>query len=33
MVKIQADMKSCLQPMPKVIVSCRGIDGKNNALV
>ncbi|MGH4052057.1 MAG: flavin reductase family protein [Clostridium sp.] len=33
MLKIQADMKSCLQPMPKVIVSCRGLDGKNNALV
>ncbi len=33
MIKIQADMKSCLQPMPKVIVSCRGLDGKNNALV
>jgi flavin reductase (DIM6/NTAB) family NADH-FMN oxidoreductase RutF len=31
--KIQADMKSCLQPMPKIIVSCRGLDGKNNALV
>ncbi|MDI6604915.1 MAG: flavin reductase family protein [Thermoanaerobacteraceae bacterium] len=25
-------MKSCLQPMPKVLVSCRGTDGKNNAL-
>jgi len=33
MLKIQANMKSCLQPMPKVIVSCRGTDGKNNALV
>ncbi|QSZ27740.1 flavin reductase family protein [Aceticella autotrophica] len=30
--KKQANMKSCLQPMPKVLVSCRGTDGKNNAL-
>ncbi|MGH4141071.1 flavin reductase family protein [Clostridium sp.] len=33
MSKVQGDMKSCLQPMAKVIVSCRGTDGKNNALV
>jgi flavin reductase (DIM6/NTAB) family NADH-FMN oxidoreductase RutF len=32
MEKIQGNMKSCLQPVPKVLVSCRGIDGKNNAL-
>lgn len=32
MEKTQANMKSCLQPMPKVLVSCRGTDGKNNAL-
>lgn len=24
--------KSCLQPAPKVLVSCRGKDGRNNAL-
>jgi flavin reductase (DIM6/NTAB) family NADH-FMN oxidoreductase RutF len=30
--KTQANMASCLQPMPKVLVSCRGADGKNNAL-
>ncbi|MGH4125432.1 MAG: flavin reductase family protein [Clostridium sp.] len=33
MSKVQGNMKSCLQPMAKVIVSCRGTDGKNNALV
>lgn len=32
MEKVQGNMKSCLQPVPKVIVSCRGTDGKNNAL-
>ena len=32
MSKIKGDMKSCLQPMAKILVSCRGIDGKNNAL-
>ncbi|PRR81038.1 flavin reductase family protein [Clostridium vincentii] len=32
MEKIQGNMKSCLQPMAKILVSCRGIDGKNNAL-
>lgn len=30
--KTQASMKSCLQPMPKVLVSCRGLDGENNVL-
>lgn len=30
--KTQANMKSCLQPLPKVLVSCRGINGENNAL-
>lgn len=32
MEKVQGNMKSCLQVMPKVVVSCRSIDGKNNAL-
>ena len=32
MVKYSANMKSCLQPMPKVLVSCRGLDGENNVL-
>lgn len=31
-VKKQANMKSCLQPMPKVLVSCRGLNGENNVL-
>ncbi len=30
--KKQANMRSCLQPMPKVLVSCRGLDGENNVL-
>lgn len=30
--KVQGNMKSCLQPMAKILVSCRGIDGRNNAL-
>jgi flavin reductase (DIM6/NTAB) family NADH-FMN oxidoreductase RutF len=30
--KNQANMRSCLQPMPKVLVSCRGLDGENNVL-
>jgi flavin reductase (DIM6/NTAB) family NADH-FMN oxidoreductase RutF len=30
--KKQVNMRSCLQPMPKVLVSCRGLDGENNAL-
>jgi len=32
MQKTPANLKSCLQPAPKVLVSCRGADGKNNAL-
>jgi len=31
--KKQANMRTCLQPTPKVLVSCRGINGENNALV
>lgn len=30
--KQQANKKSCLQPAPKVLVSCRGIDGEDNVL-
>ena len=30
--KKQPKMKSCLQPAPKVLVSCRGLDGENNVL-
>lgn len=30
--KSNPNMKSCLQPMPKVLVSCRGLNGDNNAL-
>lgn len=30
--KQEAKMKSCLQPAPKVLVSCRGVNGENNAL-
>jgi flavin reductase (DIM6/NTAB) family NADH-FMN oxidoreductase RutF len=30
--KKAANFKSCLQPRPNVIVSCRGLDGENNAL-
>ena len=30
--KKQANNKSCIQPMPKVLVSCRGLDGENNVL-
>lgn len=30
--KIEAKMKSCLQPAPKVLVSCRGLNGENNVL-
>lgn len=30
--KTQVNMKSCLQPAPKVLVSCRGANGENNAL-
>jgi flavin reductase (DIM6/NTAB) family NADH-FMN oxidoreductase RutF len=32
MKKTQANLRSCLQPAAKVLVSCRGADGKNNAL-
>jgi len=32
MEKAQANFKSCLQPVSKVLVSCRGTDGTNNAL-
>ncbi|EGD47590.1 flavin reductase domain protein FMN-binding [Ruminiclostridium papyrosolvens DSM 2782] len=32
MSKKQANMKSCIQPMPKVLVSCRGLNNENNAL-
>lgn len=31
--KKQAELGSYLSPKPKVIVSCRGLDGRNNALV
>jgi flavin reductase (DIM6/NTAB) family NADH-FMN oxidoreductase RutF len=30
--KREAKMESCLQPAPKVLVSCRGLNGENNAL-
>lgn len=30
--KKEAKMKSCLQPSPKVLVSCRGLNGENNVL-
>jgi flavin reductase (DIM6/NTAB) family NADH-FMN oxidoreductase RutF len=32
MVKSSANMRSCLQPVPKVLVSCRGLNGENNVL-
>lgn len=32
MQKKDANMKSCLQPSPKVLVSCRGLNGENNIL-
>jgi flavin reductase (DIM6/NTAB) family NADH-FMN oxidoreductase RutF len=32
MFKREANKRTCLQPAPKVLVSCRGHDGKNNAL-
>lgn len=32
MVKIKGNMKGCLQPTPKILVSCRDVKGKNNAL-
>ena len=30
--KKAANFKSCLQPSPKVFISCRGKKGENNAL-
>jgi flavin reductase (DIM6/NTAB) family NADH-FMN oxidoreductase RutF len=30
--KKEANMMSCLQPAPKVLVSCRGLNGENNVL-
>ncbi len=30
--KRKANMKSCLQPLPKVLVSCRGLNGEENVL-
>ena len=30
--KKEGNMKSCLQPMPRVLVSCRGLDGEDNVL-
>ena len=33
MSKVEAKKKGALQPMPKVLVSCRGKDGDENALV
>ena len=32
MTKNEASMKSCLQPMAKVLVSCRGLNGEDNVL-
>jgi flavin reductase (DIM6/NTAB) family NADH-FMN oxidoreductase RutF len=32
MQKIEANKKSTLQPVPKVLVSCRGLNGEENAL-
>ena len=32
MEKIQGNMRSCLQPTAKILVSCRDTNGKNNAL-
>lgn len=32
MSKKLAGISPCLQPAPKILVSCRGLDGKNNAL-
>jgi flavin reductase (DIM6/NTAB) family NADH-FMN oxidoreductase RutF len=32
MEKSKANMKSCLQLLPKVLVSCRGLNGENNVL-
>lgn len=30
--KVKGNMKSCLNPVAKVLVSCRGLDGENNVL-
>lgn len=30
--KVKGNMKSCLNPVAKVLVSCRGLNGENNAL-
>lgn len=30
--KVQGNARSCLQPLPKVIITCRGTDGNSNAL-
>lgn len=30
--KEQVNIKACLKPSPNVLVSCRGVDGENNAL-
>lgn len=32
MEKVKANMKNCVQPAPKILVSCRDKNGKNNAL-
>lgn len=32
LIKTEAQKKSCLQPAPKVLVSCRGLDGEENVL-
>lgn len=32
MKKVVDNMKSCLQPAPKILVSCRDANGRNNAL-
>lgn len=32
MEKCKAKIKSCIQPMPKVLVSCRDLNGENNVL-
>jgi len=32
MIKKEANKKSAIQPLPKVLVSCRGLDGEENVL-
>ena len=32
MKKIRSDTKNCLQPIQKILVSCRGLNGENNVL-